>query len=272
LDFGRRVIVREQGQFLAGKTEYSSEKRRRLILFLQNLSPKMKETLDRIKEDGRRDMKRPDFIWHLLLQSFSTMGNSRGWQGLIGNQSNYRRVTFDALSGLSEDDRLRRLTTVLHDAKVRMPNMKARQLNENYKMILTMGGLERAKEKAFAQVGTKAKIAFMKHFYGIGDKYARNVWMDVYHPDFYDSIAIDDRIKQITEAMGCRFASYDEHERFFLGIAREANIQGWELDRLLYNFKDDFLRILKRCLMFRVLDVPRNAEVHIGDENVGKDR
>ena len=65
-----------------------------------------------------------------------------------------------------------------------------------------MGGLERAKEKAFAQVGTKAKITFMKRFYGIGDKYARNVWMDVYHPDFHDSIAIDDRIKQITEAMG----------------------------------------------------------------------
>jgi len=157
LDFGRRVIVREQGQFLAGKTEYSSEKRRRLILFLQNLSPKMKETLDRIKEDGRRDMKRPDFIWHLLLQSFSTMGNSRGWQGLIGNQSNYRRVTFDALSGLSEDDRLRRLTTVLHDAKVRMPNMKARQLNENYKMILTMGASNGPRKRHSPRWGPKPR-------------------------------------------------------------------------------------------------------------------
>ena len=245
-DSGRRVIIREQGQSIAGKTEYSAEKRRRLVLFLQNLPLKMKEQLNKNKEDGRRDIKRPDFIWHLLLQSFATLGNSRGWQGLIGSQSNYRRVTFDALSGLSEDDRLRRLTTVLHDAKVRMPNMKAGQLNENYKMILAMGGLEQAKEKAFAQVGTKSKIAFMKRFHGIGDKYARNVWMDVYHPDFFDSIAIDDRIKQITEAMGCRFASYDEHERFFLDIASEANIQGWELDRLLYNFKDNFLHILKR--------------------------
>ena len=221
-----------------------SDKTRKLIIFLQNLPLEMKETLNKWKEYGLRDMKRPDLIWHLLLQSFSTMGNSRGWAGLILNQDNYRRVTFDALSGLSENERLLMLTTVLHDAKVRMPNLKAKQLNENHKMVLAMGGLERAKEKAFAQVGTKAKIAFMKRFHGIGDKYARNVWMDIYHPDFYESIAIDDRIKQITVAMGYRFDSYGEHEQFFLGIASEAKIQGWELDRLLYNFKDDFLRIL----------------------------
>jgi hypothetical protein len=220
-------------------------KRMKLIQFLQHLSPKMVETLAKYKELGRSDLKRPDIIWYLLLQSFSTMGNSRGWDGLILNQDNYRRVTFDALSGLSEDERLHRLTTVLHDAKVRMPNLKAKQLNTNYKMILSMGGLERAKEMAFAQVGTKAKIAFMKRFIGIGDKYARNVWMDIYHPDFYDNIAIDDRIKQITEAMGYSFSNYHEHEQFFLGIAKEANIQGWELDRLLYHFKDDFLKILK---------------------------
>jgi hypothetical protein len=97
---------------------------------------------------------------------------------------------------------------------------------------------------AFAQVGTKAKIAFMKCFSGIGDKYARNVWMDIYHPDFYDNIAIDDRIKQITVAMGYRFATYLEHEQFFLGIAKESNLQGWELDRLLYNFKEDVLKAL----------------------------
>jgi len=226
-------------------TASNPAKRIKLIQFLQHLTPKMLETLTKYKELGRSDLKRPDIIWYLLLQSFSTMGNSRGWEGLIVNQDNYQRVTFDALSGLSEDERSRRLTTVLHDAKVRMPNLKAKQLNENYKMILSMGGLERAKEKAFAQVGTKAKIAFMKRFIGIGDKYARNVWMDIYHPDFYDNIAIDDRIKQITEAMGYSFSNYYEHEQFFLGIAKEANIQGWELDRLLYHYKDDFLRTLR---------------------------
>ena len=226
-------------------TTSTPDNRYKLLHFLQHLSPKMIVTLDKYKMLGRSDLKRPDIIWHLLLQSFSTMGNSRGWEGLILNQDNYRRVTFDALSGLTEEERLLRLTAVLHDAKVRMPNLKARQLNENYRMILVMGGLARAKEKAFAQVGTKAKIAFMKCFVGIGDKYARNAWMDIYHPDFYDNIAIDDRIKQITEAMGYRFATYLEHEQFFLGIAREANLQGWELDRLLYNFKDDFLHVLR---------------------------
>jgi hypothetical protein len=222
----------------------SPDKRLKLIQYLQHPSPKMIEILDKYKEFGRNDLNRSDIIWHLLLQSFSTMGNSRGWDGLILNQGNYQRVTFDALSALNDEERLCRLTTVLHDAKVRRPNMKAKQLNENYKMIIAIGGLERAREMAFAQVGTKAKIAFMKCFSGIGDKYARNVWMDIYHPDFYDNIAIDDRIKQITVAMGYRFATYLEHEQFFLGIAKESNLQGWELDRLLYNFKEDVLKAL----------------------------
>src|ERR1700678_1195141 len=46
----------------------------------------------------RTELDRPDFIWHELLLSFATMGNSRGAEGLIRNQDNYRRVTFEALT------------------------------------------------------------------------------------------------------------------------------------------------------------------------------
>jgi hypothetical protein len=31
-----------------------------------------------------------------------------------------------------------------------------------------------------------------------------NVWMGVYHPDFRNAIAVDERIKRITEALGIR--------------------------------------------------------------------
>ena len=43
---------------------------------------------------------------------------------------------------------------------------------------------------------------------GIGDKYARNIMMDVYHEDFRDSIAVDARIKAVSERLGLSFASY----------------------------------------------------------------
>jgi N-glycosylase/DNA lyase len=107
-----------------------------------------------------------------------------------------------------------------------------------------MGGPTEATRQALAQDGKEAKIAFMKRFYGIGPKYARNIWMDAYHPDFYDSIAVDLRIKKITEALSYSFKTFEEEERFYQDIAKEAGLQGWELDRLLYEYTDHFLAVI----------------------------
>src|SRR3712207_4478772 len=81
----------------------------------------------------------------------------------------------------------------------------------------------------------------MKRFYGIGPKYARNIWMDAYHPDFRDTIAVDLRIRKVTKALGYSFKTYEEEERFYQDIAEEAGLQGWEVDRLLYEYTDHFL-------------------------------
>jgi thermostable 8-oxoguanine DNA glycosylase len=186
-------------------------------------------------------MERPDFVWHFLLQSFATMGRSSGWHSLIGNRANYERVTFEALSQLKRSDRPKVVDNVLRAAKVRYPAQKALWIDLNHDLVAEMGGLEEAKREAFAQEGTEAKIAFMKRFHGIGDKYARNIWMDVYHPDFRDTIAVDQRIKRVTEALDYSFKNYAEHEQLYKDIAREAGLQGWELDRLLYNHRDEFL-------------------------------
>lgn len=216
-------------------------KRRFLIDALRDLTPEMEETLRRNKEEGREEQDRPDFVWHFLLQSFATMGNSRGWDGLIGNPENYNRVTFEALRELDHLERLKALNEVLRAAKVRMPGKKAAWLNLNYEMIAEIGGPEETTRRALAQGDKEAKIAYMKRFHGIGDKYARNIWMDVYHPDFRDAIAVDERIKRITQALGYSFKTYAEHERFYQEIAREAGLEGWEVDRLLYQHQGEFL-------------------------------
>jgi hypothetical protein len=45
----------------------------------------------------------------------------------------------------------------------------------NYSLVARMGDIEKAWERAFAQQVREAKIPFMRQFYGIGDKYAKNI-------------------------------------------------------------------------------------------------
>lgn len=214
--------------------------RKKLISLLSNLSADKYEKLEEMK-DTIEELSRYDIIWHLLLCSMSTMGNSRGFEGLIENQDNYSQVSHKSLSKYLPEQRYKILQDTLKSAKVRMPLKKALWLNENFEIIEKMGGIEKTKELAFSQKGTEAKIEFMKQFNGIGSKYARNIWMDIYHPDFYNNIAIDERIKKITEILDYNFDNYSDHEKFYLDIAKEANLQGWELDRLLYQFSDEFV-------------------------------
>ncbi len=216
----------------------------RLVKVIKPMALEKRDKLEKMKM-GHNELKRTDIIWHLLLQSFSTMGNSRGWDGLIGNQNNYRKVTFEKLSLLSNLQRLSVLEQTLLDAKVRMAVRKAKWLDRNYEYINKLGGLAAVKNKLLRIVGREGKIKFLKSFAGIGEKYARNIMMDVYHEDFRESIAIDDRIKAITEALGLSFKTYADQEQFFLDVAHGAGINGWELDRLMYNFKDEIIQNLR---------------------------
>jgi hypothetical protein len=217
--------------------------RNKLVNLLNNLSADKHKKLEEMK-DTSEELNRHDIVWHLLLCSMSTMGNSRGYEGLIENRDNYNQVSYESLSKHSAEQRYKILQDTLKTAKVRMPLQKALWLNENFEIIEKIGGIKKTKELAFAQKGTEAKIEFMKQFHGIGPKYARNIWMDIYHPDFYNNIAIDERIKKITEILDYNFDNYSDHEKFYLDIAKEAKLQGWELDRLLYQFNGEFIEKL----------------------------
>ena len=204
------------------------------------LASERKERLDQLKAENA-DCSRPDFIWHYLLQSFATMGGSAGWAGLIGNKTNYAKVAYDVLERLEPGDRKREVLTVCRCAKLRWPERKAAFIVSAFETIRELGGFSAANKRIFDARGREAKMRFLKSFKGIGPKYARNMMMDVYDDDFRSSIAIDSRIKKLSERWGLSFASYEEHERFYLGVATDAGINGWELDRLLYNFHDEFV-------------------------------
>src|SRR5215204_2165178 len=105
----------------------------------------MRKTLRKRKKEGERELERPDFVWHLLLQSFATWGGSKGWDGLIGTKENYDRVTFGALSRFDPEARLRELEEVFLAAGVRWAHRKAPLMAENHDLVAKMGGPEKAK-------------------------------------------------------------------------------------------------------------------------------
>ena len=170
------------------------------------------------------------------------MGNSRGRIGLIENQDNYNKLNYDVLNTLSESKRFAQIKAICWKAKIRMPDAKAEYINNCFIKIKGLGGPLEAKSILLNKVGRDSKIQFLKTFSGIGDKYARNMMMDVYHEDFRNSIAIDSRIKNILKSWNFTFSNYKETELFLLEIAKEVDLSGWELDRLMYNFESEFTR------------------------------
>lgn len=208
-----------------------------------NLAQKYRDELKAGKAK-HKELNRPDFLWHYLLQSFSTMGRSGGWHGLINNADNYAKVNYDRLKQLKPKKRIVELHKILSGAGVRWPSRKAIFISQCLDRIESMGGLSAATQSLLAQAGREQKIAFLDQFPGIGDKYARNLMMDVYHKDFRDSIAIDSRIRQISKKLGMAFNSYAEVEQFFLDAAHNAKLTGWELDRLMYKHLGEFLEQL----------------------------
>jgi hypothetical protein len=209
--------------------------RNRLVAVVRDLAVEQRAELERLKLEAV-GLDRPDFIWYYLLQSFATMGRASGWHGLIGDQENYCRVTYPVLAALTPQAREQQVRQVCRAAGIRMPDKKADYILGCFHYVQRLGGPEAAKARLLAERGREAKIRFLRTFPGIGPKYARNIMMDVYHEDFRDSIALDVRILAISEGLGLSFPSYAAHEQFYLGVAREAGLNGWELDRLLFNF------------------------------------
>ena len=216
-------------------------KRSKLVEALRAMPQHMRDRLRLLKADGEELRKRPDLVWYLLLQSAATQGNSRGSLGLIGDEATFKSVAYSVLAPLTKELREARILAALRKAKVRMQTLKAPQLTANLARIEGMGGVEQATEKMLSLPTREEKFRFMRSFEGIGEKYGRNVWMDIYDPSFRDTVAVDERLKKIARALGFAERGYPKSEAFYCRIARDAGLEPWELDRLLYNFTDHFL-------------------------------
>jgi hypothetical protein len=247
-----QVDIRQAGltRVLTGESFAMSSslehKRSLLVAALKNPSAEMRQRLEELKAKGEELRKRPDLLWHLLLQSAATQGNSRGWDGLCGDPMALKSVDYFDLARLEPAAREEKLVAALRKANVRMFRKKARQLSANICKIAEMGGVEEATRRMLNLPSLDEKFRFMKSFAGIGDKYGRNVWMDIYDQSFRHTVAFDERLKKVAEALGLVNPSYSQAESFYCAIAKDAGLEPWELDRLLYQFKKHFLRIIEQ--------------------------
>ena len=139
--------------------------REKLVAVVSTLATEKRLEIEQLKQEYC-GLTRSDFIWHYLLQSFSTMGRASGMHGLIGNKNNYQQVTYNALAALSPDDRRTQVRHVCHEAGIRMPDKKAEYILKCFDHVNMLGGLERAKSTLLAQQGREAKIRFLETFPG----------------------------------------------------------------------------------------------------------
>ncbi len=216
---------------------------RSLVTLAKDLRDKYRGELECKKKTGLDLQKRSDFLWYELLVSYSTWGGSRGSKDLIDDEIIYREVSYEELKKLdTQEDRVNRLQETMKEAKVHFYKKKALMLVQCFEKIEAMGELTKANTMLLNKKSASEIMKFLDDFPGIGPKYARNIMMDSYHPLFRDRIALDSRIRSVSKELGIDFTNYSDYENFYLSVAQEAGIEGWELDRLIYEHKDEFLK------------------------------
>jgi len=233
--------------------DINQERAQILAQAVVSIYPEAKATLIAKKEYAKTLLGHEDGLWHLLLSSAATLGRSSGWDGLIGDKENYKTVTFEALTDIDRTEREDRLRSALRKGNVAYHNRKTTQLAWNYELVDAMGGPIQARQLLLDRKGKYWKLHFLQQFKGVADKYSRNIMMDLHHPEFHDVVAVDSRLTGVMKALGFtgdELPDYDSKEKFFLTAASLCVIDGkplngWSLDRILYNHTDDVIKALE---------------------------
>jgi hypothetical protein len=212
-----------------------------LVPLARGLAERYRADLDKWKFEGAKNFENPNWLWESLLGAFAVMGRSTGAQDLLWDQERHNQVSYDELKNISRRERKKTLIRTLRSARrLRMPDKKAKWLLTAFDYIsIWMGGPANGKALLMAQPKLERKLDFLQLFEGIGPKSSRNMLMNAYLEP--NTIAIDARIKSISKALGLSFPNYEDHQQFYLEVARDAGIDGWSLDRLMYNYTKEFL-------------------------------
>jgi|688.fasta_scaffold441487_3 thermostable 8-oxoguanine DNA glycosylase len=208
--------------------------------FYQTNKNEIDNFLSEQKKVAKELGKTKPFFYNLMIQCYSSLGGSKGYAKLFDKKGNLNKeIQHSTVLGLKSSDRLHYLQSYLKTQGVRYANKKAEWIHDNLSMLEKEYGkdyLSKVDEKISLLKGRDEKINFVKKFKGFGPKYSRNFWMDIYDRDFRNSIAIDSRIQAIFKYSNLSHTDYKSSEEFLIEVANNLGMEGWELDRMLYNF------------------------------------
>jgi len=208
-----------------------------------------REKIEALKGDKWR-LKQDDFVFYSIFRSFCTWGRALEHNKI---DEYFKDIKFAELIELQEQYRINIITKLLSEAGVRYAKKKPALLCYNINIITKYGGELNIKKILLSIKGKVSKIVFLKQFKGISNKYARLIMMDVCHDEFLNSVALDARHKNISRMLGLpeniieskTDKDYEKHEDFYLRIAHSIGLNGWTIDKLIFNFDKEIISKLK---------------------------
>lgn len=209
------------------------------VQILSQLWQEHQEDLFLILHEAERKRLSLSWFWDVYLMSMCTMGGSANYSRKrehYGNSLNWENVV-----NLVQQDRL-----ILFNA---LPNprwrIKVQQALENtFQRIKAAGGPINIQLQYDAYQTDKEIIKFLCTFEQIGNKYARNIPMDIGDQRITNFIALDDRINRVIDNVDGAppKEKYRQRETFVVALGVDAEIpNAWFTDRLIYNYYFRFL-------------------------------
>ncbi len=199
--------------------------------------------------------KLPHWMWDALIQSFATNGGARHWENVSFLRS--------AFTTRGHEDPFSWPVVLLYSDKELVDwlgvvaNPHFQRWEGNRRWLVEFANEYRDAEKlsrlqdGLAKKDRASCLATLNSIAGISDKYARNLLMDVGHPEFMDnSLALDSRIGKFLWTLTQRKHAYSAKssekwtESELVSIAHGLKISAWEMDRLLFWFAKSSVTIL----------------------------
>ena len=209
--------------------------------FIETLSKLWEEhqgELSTALAETRLKKSQPHWLWDVYLMSICTNGGSNNY---ARKKEQYGiALEWKHLAKISKQNR----ADLFHN----LPNPRRRKLlspalEDSFNSILEAGGPESVALHYDGLATVAERMKFWKSFRGIGEKYARNIPMDIGDPLFTQHIALDSRINQLIDKVvdAPAKSNYEARETFVLALGQDAGItNAWYLDRLLYKCHDRF--------------------------------
>jgi hypothetical protein len=208
---------------------------------LDSYSNEIKKARNVAKANG----KQPDWLWNGLISAFATNGGSNHYKNQIRpHRDLYRWEAIERLSDAKRGERLRTVVNPRWREKRDGTPWYSAHLEQAFQRFKSAGGPEAILKEYKRCKKAPERILYLMSFKGIGQKYARDIPMDAYDTLFAKHFAVDARLKSILRRTGSYASRYEANEKYLQAVAQYLKVDCWDLDRTLYERRDEVMKKL----------------------------